>query len=81
MAKNPFILFIPGIMILVGFFLIIGAGQALIEATDNIWDDVVWSVFQFLLGEAVIIFVPIPAAGGIGIGLTAGGSIFLGKMN
>ena len=79
MTKNPITAFILGLLILLGLFMIISAGQTLIELTDNVLDDIVWSVFQFLFGEAIVFFVPIPAAGGIGLGLTAGGTIFLGR--
>ena len=80
MAENPLIPFILGLLIIFGLLLMFAAGQALVEATDNIWDDVVWSLGQYLFGEAVIFAVPIPFAGGIGVGLTGGGSIILVKM-
>ncbi|MFX0174108.1 MAG: hypothetical protein ACFE9L_19680 [Candidatus Hodarchaeota archaeon] len=80
MAENPLIPFILGLLVIFGLFLMFAAGQALVEATDNIWDDLVWSLSQYLLGEAVIFAVPIPFAGGIGVGLTGGGSIILVKM-
>lgn len=79
MAKNPYVAFIAGLAILIGLLLILSAGQALVEATENIWDDIIWSAGQFFFGEAMLIFVPIPLAGGFGIGLTFSGSIYLGK--
>jgi len=78
-AKNPYIAFIAGLAILFGLLLILSAGLALVEATENIWDDIIWSSGQFFFSDAIVIFVPIPLAGGLGIGLTFGGPIYLGK--
>jgi hypothetical protein len=80
-TENLYITFILSLLILLGLLLMIVAVEALTKATDNIWDDIAWSVLQYLVGEAVIFVVPIPFAGGLGIGLTAGGSIFLIERN